>query len=246
MKGMVLIMKTYAILHNPGHNRVYFQAARKLAQKELVLAGITNIREEKLGGMPYLLFDAEDQPNILLLSRLSFAYAIFEYCEGGVLLPVDKNPEYFFDSEEITTILKYNGKTNELFTRMMLNIAIFCSRFSFSESLSILDPLCGKGTTLFEGLLNGHNVYGVEKDEKIVHEAYTFLKKYLESAKIKHNSHQERLGMNGYTAKRYQITLAKNDVKTEFITGDTRDVGQFFRKNSFTTERRYFLRRANL
>jgi len=232
-------MKTYAILHNPGHNRVYFKSSRKLAQNELALAGINNIREVELGGLPYLIFDAEDQLNILLLSRLSFVYAIFEYNDkNGALLPIIKDPAYSFKSDDITTILKYNGKTNELFTRLMLNVAIFCGRFSFTESLSILDPLCGKGTTLFEGLLNGHSVYGVEKDERIVHEAYTFLKKYLETAKIKHSSHQERQGMKGYTAKRYQIklsTLANNtetSIISEFIAGDTRDVSQFFRKNS--------------
>ena len=230
-------MPTYYILQNPGHNRVYFKAARTLALQELNFAGKKmsappiNLREEIIGGIPYLLFDIESQltqSDILLLSRLSFVYGIFEG-KGNALLPLEKNPNYLFDDDDITTILKYNGKTNELFTRMIINVAAFCS--SFDGQLNIFDPLCGKGTTLFEGLLFGHNVYGVELDEKIVHEAYTFLKKYLETARRKHSGHQERQGMTGYTAKRNQINMPETNV--EFISGDTKDTGLFYRKNTF-------------
>jgi len=229
-------MPTYVILQNPGHNRVYFKSARVLALLELELSGKkmsavpTNLREEMIGGIPYLLFDAEPltDADMLILSRLSFVYGIFE-SKDGALIPLEKDPKYFLKDDDIITILKYNGKTNEIFTRMMINVASF---FSISkEQLNILDPLSGKGTTLFDGLLCGHNVSGVELDEKIVHEAYTFLKKYLENARYKHSSHQERQGMEKYTAKRYQIKLSQN--KVEFITGDTRDTGLFYRKNSF-------------
>ena len=230
-------MPTYIILQNPGHNRVYFKAARTLALLELELAckkmsvNPANLREEVIGGLPYLLFDAESsitKLDILWLSRLSFVYGIFE-SKDGTLIPLEKNPNYFFKDDDITTILKYNGKTNELFTRMMINIASFFSKFE--GQLNILDPLSGKGTTLFDGLLCGHNVSGIELDEKTVHEAYTFLKKYLESARYKHSGHQERQGMEKYTAKRYQLKLPQT--KIEFVAGDTRDAGLFYRKNSF-------------
>ena len=229
-------MPTYIILQNPGHNRVYFKAARALALVELELAGKkmstapTHLREEIIGGIPYLLFDAEPlaDADILLLSRLSFVYGIFEK-KNDSLMPLEKNPKYFFEDDDIITILKYNGKTNEIFTRLMVNVAAFFN--ASKHSLNILDPLCGKGTSLFDGLLCGHNVSGIELDEKIVHEAYIFLKKYLENARCKHSSHQQRQGMEKYTAKRYQLNLPQT--KIEFIAGDTRDTGLFYRKNSF-------------
>jgi len=267
---------TYAILQNPGHNRVYFQAARKLAQIELQYASrclsapIENVREESLGGVIYLLFDMQSpltDGDCIVLSRLSFTYAIFSITDSvstssstsisisngnPLLTPLMKNPAYFFESDDISTILKYTGKTNELFTRMMLNIACFTystNKLPLQGELSIFDPLCGKGTTLFEGLLCGHNVYGIEIDSKTVHEAYTFLKKYLETARYKHNTHQERIGTAAGTAQRYQLTLSrsKNDIinekdkkdkkattlQAEFISGDTRQIGSFYKKNSF-------------
>ena len=239
-------MPSYAILLNPGHNRVYFKTARNLALLELEYAGRKlsklpiNPREEILGGIPYILFGLESQliyEDMLILSRLSFTYGIFEW-NGLSLLPLEKNPQYYFGSDDITSILKYNGKTNELFTRMMLNIAIFCSSFLISDRLSILDPLCGKGTSLFEGLLCSYNVFGLDIDGKMISEASGFFKKYLENARYKHSFHQERQGMKDYTAWRYQFSLSrdkadKSPAEAEFITGDTRDIAQFFRKNTF-------------
>jgi len=232
----------YAILQNPGHNRVYFTAARSLAHIELKLAAQKmsakpfNLREEAIGGLPYLLFDTESpltEADILLLSRLSFVYGIFKL-QDDLLCPLEKNPAYLFESDDITSILKYNGKTNELFTRMLINIALCCSRFNHTDNISLLDPLCGKGTSLFEALLCGYNVCGVDLDEKMIREAYNFLKKYLENARIKHSSHQERQGLDKkkkYTANRNQIKLS--NASAEFIYGDTRDIDSFYRKNSF-------------
>jgi SAM-dependent methyltransferase len=250
-------MPTYAVLLNPGHNRVYFKVSRSLALLELGQAAAKmacspeNLREEVLGAVDYLLFDTKSrlgEGDMLILSRLSFVYGIFEWA-GGALVPQEKNPSYYFESDDITTILKYNGKTNELFTRMLLNIAIFQSDFKLTDELSVLDPLCGKGTTLFEGLLCGHNVYGVEIDEKLLHEAYIFLKKYLENARFKHSVHQERQGMKGYRAQRYELKLSglkaeaktktpgsaagRNSLEAQLVAADTRDMGLLFKKNSF-------------
>ena len=230
-------MPSYAIMQNPGHNRVYFKAARGLAMLELkyvpLSAPMLNLREEELGNIAYIIFDMEShltEEDTLMLSRLSFVYAIFEW-KSSALYPHKKNPGYFFGSDDITSILKYNGKTNELFTRFMLNAAIFAGGFKISDRLSVLDPLCGKGTSLFEALLCSYNVYGVDTDAKMIHEAYTFLKKYLENARYKHSSHQERQGMKAYTAQRYQIKLTP--LEAELIAGDTRDIGHFYRKNTF-------------
>ncbi|MCL2400250.1 MAG: hypothetical protein FWC91_10990 [Defluviitaleaceae bacterium] len=238
-------MPTYAILQNPGHNRVYFKSSRALAQIEFKLAGEKmtatpiNLREEIIGAVPYLLFDMESQlieEDIALCSRLSFVYAIFEW-SGNVLIPIEKKSSNYLESDDITTILKYNGKTNELFTHMLLNIAVFNTKFNVNDKLTILDPLCGKGTTLFDGLLDGHNVCGVDIDGKMIHEAYIFLKKYLETARYKHSTHQERQGFKDYTAMRYQIKLSRSKAEeatdVEFVAGDTRNIGGLYRKNTF-------------
>ena len=237
-------MEKYAILYNPGHNRVYFKAAQALSATELELAAKKlkavpeNISGETLGGLPYLLFETAIPlfpEDLALISRLSFVYGIYEL-KGEALIPLDKAANHYFESEDITTILKYNGKTNELFTRLALNAAIFSSAFNIGDELNILDPLCGKGTTMFEALLNGYNAYGVETEERVLHEGTVFFKKYLENLRYKHSMHQEKQGMNRYTAKKTKIKIGrgKNDISKEaiFVSGDTRDTAAFFKKNS--------------
>jgi len=238
---------TYALMKNPAHTRVSFQDSDALAVNELtVLAQNMNakdIRIMQIGCLPYVLFDCEQtlsESEICTLSRLSFVYAIFEL-QGDMLKPVALNANYFIDSE-LSSILKYQGKTNELFTRLMLNLAQFYVKTP-PDILNILDPLAGKGTTLYEALIQGHNAYGVEADDKVVHESVVYLKKYLETAKYKHENHAEKVSGQSpagkFAAVRNQITIARSKVEQknarhfEIIAGDTRNTAAFFRKNLF-------------
>jgi SAM-dependent methyltransferase len=195
------------------------------------------------------------------LSRLSFAYALFEYREGKGggpcrLVPLDINPDYLLD-ESLSSLLKYTGKTNELFTRLMLRLAIAAQPPQSthplpSVPLRILDPLAGKGTTLFEALMHGHHAYGVEIDEKYPAEADQYLKKFLELARFKHTGHKERVGGQApgnasapggkkFSATRFRVTLARDkeaqksgDTRQfEIINGDTRYVNQYYKKDFF-------------
>ena len=61
---------------------------------------------------------------------------------------------------------RYKGKTNELFTQFMCNLARYSSDFAVEPwaSLRLFDPLAGGGTTLFTALVLGADVAGVEKD----------------------------------------------------------------------------------
>ena len=117
---------TIAIMRNPRHSRVYLDYAAKIAHNELthLQPNAEDVREAIIGGVPYILFEAEALTiaDIQQLSRLSFAYAIFE-ARGVLLAPIVRAPSYFID-EDISAILKYAGKTNELFTRLMLNLSL--------------------------------------------------------------------------------------------------------------------------
>ena len=243
-------MNTYAILFNPGHNRVYFDSSRKLAFYELSILlkssgyEFFNIKEESISDIFYLTFETvEELTDELLgnLSRLSFLYALFKLekvNERTCLFPVSLNDIKYINSS-ISSILKYTGKTNEIFTRMLLNIAYFSSDFVGKE-INILDPIAGKGTTLYESLIFGHNAYGIEISDKVTLEAYTFIKKYLELEKYKHTTKKEVLkSLN--KASRYTVEIAKTkeDVKSKkiktwsMISANSKDADKLFKKNYF-------------
>lgn len=245
-------MVTYAILGNPGHNRVYFEEANRLALSELQIAfgrmtaTCTEARSEKIAGIDYSLFTSEKrlmEEDVRIISSLSFAYALYEWDSVEQLLrPIVKNEVSFLDSD-LSSILKYSGKTNELFTRLMLNIAELSSEFSDSEDIRLLDPIAGKGTTLFEGLMRGYHTYGIEIGDKVVAESYHYLKKYLETKRYKHTSKSIRFSGDNkeFTAKRYQFEIgrSKNDFKEnhqrtcEMIAGNSLYANRLFKKNFF-------------
>ncbi len=243
-------MTKYAILAYPGHNRVFFAESAKLAAAEAELAlrklspGFSELKTELIGSVLYYTFATPDklgQHEIDRLYSLSLCYALFEF-DGKSLFPLENRGEEFFDSS-LGTILKYSGKTNELFTKMMINQALYSSKF-FGETVTLLDPMCGKGTTLFEGLRLGYNACGIELDSKAVHEAAVFFKKYLENEKFKHQHSSQRLSgpnksftsnIDGFTFARDKESYKTDDKRRELVlvSGDTRNAANFFKANTF-------------
>lgn len=245
----------YAILYNPGHNRVYFETSLKLSISEFSIVSqnlttaCTNIERQNLFGVDYLTFEtkealsAEDEKKIF---DLSFIYALFQLETIGEEIyfkPVRKNREDFVD-EGIGAILKYTGKTNEIFTRMMINVAAAsCTGGKENTPVRLLDPIAGKGTTLYEGLVKGYDVYGIEIGDKVVKESYHFLKKFLEMAKYKFDSSIIKVsGPNrSFSALRHTFVTAKTkeDFKNkntriiEMVAGNSMYASQYYKKNFF-------------
>ena len=247
-------MNKYSILASSGHNRVYFEASKKLSVAELSIAlnksdcQYIDIAGEHIANVFYITVTTEkpfSEKDILKVSKLSFCYAIFEVVsidDVEYLKPI-QNADFQFINSNISTILKYTGKTNELFTRLMLNIALNSSDFDSQDEISLLDPIAGKGTTLYEGLIAGYNVYGIEIGEKVVAESFGFMKKYLEKEKLKHTARKEKLsGANkSFMSVKHIIDIAKTkqDIKDkkqkhfELISGNSMYADKYFKKNFF-------------
>jgi len=242
----------YAIMYNPGHNRVYFESSLKLsiAEFEIVAEKLSvkydNLKNEVIYGVNYLIFTTEaavNQIDVGILSRLSFIYALFSLEEINnqiYLKPIEMIKEDYID-EGISSLLKYTGKTNEMFTRMLINIAYFSQ--SKTEGIRLLDPLAGKGTTLFEGIVKGFDVYGIEIGENVVAEASNFLKRFLESQRYKYLFNQERFsGPNRsfsvlkhiFKIARTKEELKAKETKTvEILAGNSMYVDKIYPKEYF-------------
>lgn len=243
---------TYAILYHPGHNRVYFETSLKLSVSEFCImaqnfsAEFENVQHETIYGINYLTFKTIQplqESDISILSELSFAYALFELEEIHdqiYLKPIQKRNEHFID-ESISSMLKYTGKTNEIFTRMMINVAY--SSQSNPENIRLLDPIAGKGTTLYEGLIKGYDVCGIEIGDKVVNESYHFIRRFLENAKYKFRTETKKMSgpHKSFSALRHSFETAKTkeafkakDTKTiELIAGNSVYANQYYKKNFF-------------
>ncbi len=248
-------MIEYLILQNPGHNRVYYNSADKLALAELKIAcdkmsaTCDEIRITEIKGIRYLSFITEyllSAEDLNLVSRLSFVFAMFLVAkiEGRVVLdPVTKiNYEYL--DQKISAIQKYQGKTNELFTKMMLNVAMMSSSFDINDKIKMLDPVAGRGTTMYEGVVYGYNVYGIEIESKSVNDIRVFFKKYLENERLKHSFVQRRISgekkSDFVDILEFEYVKAKEKFKNTsdrklfgIINGNSQDAFKYFKKEIF-------------
>ena len=98
-----------------------------------------------------------------------------------------------FVGSDLPGILKYKGKTNELFLQLLINAALMSSDFARvgEQRLELLDPMCGRGTTLFVAANYGWNASGTDIDRGDLAEAEKFLKRYFEFHRMKHALNRE-------------------------------------------------------
>jgi hypothetical protein len=248
-------MKTYLILQHPGHNRVYYNLSGTLALAELKIASsrlsVTSntIEIKEIEGIRYLSLQTEKKissTDLELLSRLSFVFALFEFALNdnvNYLKPIFKK-EYEYVDSKISSLLKYAGKTNELFTKMMINVALLSSDFSFEDNIQLLDPVAGKGTTLYEGTIYGFDVTGIEIDPKSTHAIQIFFKQYLETERLKYNLTKKQVfgktKADAIYAEKFEYARNKEDFKTEstrkqlnIINGSTLNAASYVKNNHF-------------
>lgn len=242
-------MIRYALLVAPSANRVYAGQALRLTAAELsafaerALAGrVYDIAEVVLAGVPYLGF-AADQPlgeaDLAYLSRVSTAYALFEV-EGDRLRPVALPPSLRYD-EDLLTIPKYAGKTNEQFTQLLLNLTVLASSRAqqlLTRRLVVLDPLCGRGTTLHLALRYGYDAIGIEADGGHVDAYGAFLRTWLRRKRLKHRVEAHPVRQGGRrVARKLAATVAPSPEAHR--SGDTQQITMY---HADTIRARAFLR----
>lgn len=243
-------MNSYAVMIYPSANRVYADASVRLLTSELrvfdeaVLGGkVADVTETEIGGVPYVTFTAPDlsEHDVALLSNLSVLYALFEV-RDDLLRPVPLHRLDVFDSD-LLTIQKYSGKTNELFTKLMLNVtALSTDRPDLTGRLTVLDPLCGRGTTLHQAMTYDYDASGIEIDPKDFDEYSRFIRTWLKNKRLKHEADVvpirrdhahlgKRLDISvGVTKERYK---AGDVLRLSYVNGDTTRAAEFFRPGTF-------------
>jgi len=245
----------YVILQHPGHNRVYYKLSGKLALAELKIASrrlsgpCINIEIVEIEDIRYLSIETEKElleNDLQILSRLSFVFAIFKVDNLNgkpCLIPIKKVDYEYLDSK-ISSLLKYQGKTNELFTKMMINVALLSSDFNYTDKIHMLDPVSGKGTTLFEGAVYGFDVSGIEIESKFVHDTAIFFKKYLETERLKYSTIKRQIygknKLNAVNILEFEYARSKQEFKSKetvkkmgMVCGNSQDAFKYFKQKDF-------------
>lgn len=235
-------MSGHLLLLQPSANRVYAGAADALVAAELrILLGDGDpalVEPVEVAGVGYLAvgLDDLDEPTADALGRLSAGFAVYRR-EGDLLRPVPLvHPDRFDD--DLVTIPKYPGKTNEQFTRLLTNITLASATRPATGPRSVLDPMAGRGTTLSTALILGHDAAGVESDLKAV-EAYTaFLKTYLRRKRLKHTVELTPVRREGKSLGRRLDVAVTSEAggrtqNLSVFSGDTRQSAALYGKRRF-------------
>lgn len=241
----------HLILLAPSANRVYAADAPRLAESELraMTSGFglsaTDVETTRIAGVDYLAVqtgDRLDETGRQILSALSAAYGIFRR-EGDLLAPVPLQRRAPYASD-LVTIQKYQGKTNEQWTRLLLNVTAAAIRRPeklLDGTLQVLDPMCGRGTTLNIALSLGLDVTGVDLDSKDFQAYSAFIKTWMRQHRLKHTADETNLRTSGRNrGKQLQVEVAasKEDRKAgrtqhvTYLSTDTTDVDGLIRPRS--------------
>jgi hypothetical protein len=182
-----------ALQITPQHSAQYAEMAARLAAPELLAspAGrhLGAIEHARLGGAAYLLATLEEETELArlmpVLSRLGATSSVFELLDGPLLRPLEPTftPHVPLGLAEAR---RYKGKTSEVFTRVLLNLALFAGSFAdrLDSRLRVLDPLAGGGTTLFLALVAGYDAFGIEQEKRDVETTVAFVRAYCREQRL--------------------------------------------------------------
>ncbi len=224
----------------PHANIRYREAQVKLGQKELACLlmrlGIdAEVTPCTMGGVSFLRFEADGltEKQLSALSMHSAALMIAE--QQGEFLRLLEKADHNYLTKDLAEVLKYKGKTSAVFTHMMINCAMAASDFFDSaEPLTILDPMCGRGTTCFVALQQGMNAVGVDIDNRDLKECADYFERYMQYHRMKHKLDQSSRTVRKHAVPAAVYTIA--DTKEHFKAGDTRTLSLFLGDTGLTGE----------
>ncbi|MFN8512610.1 MAG: hypothetical protein U0232_24760 [Thermomicrobiales bacterium] len=225
-----------ALLVAPQRSTMYGNLARTLAVPELLAsplaAHLRDWERANLGGQDWLLVDLNDDitdAELDLLWLFGTLAGVYEYfpsvgdVAGPLLRPVQPLAPEFVPASMIET-RRYRGKTNEMFTTVLLNLALFASDFALNANshLRILDPLMGGGTTLFVSLVRGYDAIGIDREKDDFDTTNAFVIQFFKELHVPSKRVEERVKGSG---RRALFTVGTKGATRLFglVHGDTYD-----------------------
>ncbi len=212
---MRCIMPRFALLISPRANAAFFTETLKVAQAELEgLPDTAFMGVRTFGEMVFLEAEAEREQSLL---RLSCAQGLF-WIDGDTFSPVDAKAGFDLHPDFVWGE-KYRGKTNETLTQLLINLCL--QKIPDCDNLRLLDPMCGRGTSLWWAARYGMDAVGIEQDPSVLNEARRGLKKW---TKLHRQKHKLSDGWIQKANKRNEGKYLQFDtqVSSRIVIGDTR------------------------
>ena len=147
---------------------------------------------------------------------------------GDTLIPVLTEEALVFGSGLVTT-QRYRGKTNERLTRTMLNIALASAGLHPAKAASldprptVLDPMCGRGTTLNWALAYGLHGVGIDLERPALDQYAIFIETWAKRARLPHKMQRYRPGNGDLRNATFEVAPDR----AAFKAGQTQRISTF-------------------
>lgn len=213
-------MKKISLLVSPRAKNAYFNDYLDVARAELTgLVGEREVSHHSIAALDFFDTEAEEQ-ELGALAKLSFVQGIFERQNNGMIpLPIDA---CFGLHEDFVFGAKFRGKTNETLTQMLINIGLQNIDYHSLSDVKLLDPMCGRATTLLWAMRYGMKSKGIEQDPKALDDIRQNVKKW---CKVHRQKHQFSEGLSGGKANKKSrtkfIEFSANDASMRVFSGDS-------------------------
>lgn len=216
----------YAFQIAPHPNPNYNEALSLLAEKELLamlpFPAVVELRQ--LGASRWLMLDTDralDDAQLMHLASHSSLLMLAEWRDGW-LRPMEAEREAYA-SRSLGDIPRYKGKTGASFTRMLIHLAEAAADGTKDRSrLTVLDPMCGRGTTLLCALEEGMNAVGLDADKEDLRQGMLYLEQFMERARYKMQLRQSSLSCGKAAVPCAAYTLAPD--KEAMKAGNSRSI----------------------
>ena len=219
------------LLVNPLARGAYYGDLLEVAEAELRLFfPECELTIEQCGPLTFLnvSLDEEALPE---LAKMSFVQGIFEPLEEGMRC-LDVLPRFRFP-EQIVWGAKYRGKTHELVTQMAINIGLKVCDNDMTKPLLLLDPMAGRGTTLFWALRYGLSAWGIEQDKSALQHLQRHVKRQTKLHRLKHKQLQGSIGKRRKDGSGRFLEFQFGKQSLQLVTGDSRDVRSLISNRKF-------------
>lgn len=223
-----------AVQISPQAKAAYFHAYLDVAQKELFyVCGEIPCTYTRVGTLEFFYVELREE-KIPALLRLSFVQGVYSITDH-MLTPLTYHPELSLH-EDFVFGSKYRGKTNEHLTQLLINVGLATIGSKIpQEELSILDPMCGRGTSLLWAMRYGIPSFGLEIDPRGMDDILRNLKKWCKIHRQKHSLRQGFLGVKPNKKKQgVCIDFSAGTAALRAVHGDCRHVHRIFKEKKFS------------
>lgn len=224
-------MNKIAIQISPEAKAAYFADYLSVARSELIeVLGEISPAHRKIGPLEFFELEPGNH-DLAKILRLSFAQGLYAI-EDELLRPLDATPDFRLHADFVFGS-KFRGKTNERLTQMLINVGLAAVGANAPDDVKLLDPMCGRATTLLWAMRYGITARGIEQDPGALADIHRHLKKWCKLHRQKHKLSQGFVGPANKQGlgKFLEFSAAESTMKV--ITGDARTANQLLNNEKF-------------